>query len=101
MKKSFKDTNNPANSFITTPEEATQGEQHTQHTHDTQKKTRVQKHPRINMAFPEANFEYLQLISRLDNVSMTEYVNNLILTDSKTRAEFVAEARKLIKGETE
>jgi|HigsolmetaGSP11D_1036233.scaffolds.fasta_scaffold00512_25 hypothetical protein len=59
-----------------------------------------QKLPRINMAFSPQNHEYLQLISRLEGVSITEYVNRLIETDRGLRAEVIAKAKQIlsIKG---
>ena len=99
-KKSFKD-NNPALAFISTQEaEIEQQEQEAQRTpiaHTTQGK-KGQKLPRVNMAFATNNLEYLQLISRIEGVSMTEYVNRLIEADKEARKEIIEEAKKLLKG---
>lgn len=92
--KSFK-TDNPAMQFIN-PQEAHQ-EQDTQPTQDTQR-GRVQKHPRINMAFPEANLEYLQLIARIEGTSITEYVNRLVKADHAARADELERAKDILKG---
>ena len=62
----------------------------TQHTHDTQhtpnapkeqNTQRKQKHPRINMAFYGDNLEYVQEAAYQNRMSVTEYVNQLILED--------------------
>lgn len=108
-KKSFKDVN-PALAFISAHDtldtqdvqEApnthdTQDVQHTQHTQGTQGK-RGQKLPRVNMAFSVANLEYLQLIARVEGVSMTEYVNRLVAADSEVRAADIKAAKQLLKG---
>ena len=99
-KKSFKD-NNPALAFISTQEaEIEQQEQEAQRTpiaHTTQGK-KGQKLPRVNMAFATNNLEYLQLISRIEGVSMTEYVNRLIEADKEARKEIIEEAKKILKG---
>lgn len=97
MKKSFK-SNNPATAFISTPEE--------QETHDTQETHRTQhtqprkgqKLPRINMAFSEDNLEYLQHISRLKGVSMTQYTNDLIKIDCRANKGLIEKAKELLKG---
>ncbi len=102
-KKSFKD-NNPALAFISTQEaeieqqeQEAQEEQRTPIAHTTQGK-KGQKLPRVNMAFATNNLEYLQLISRIEGVSMTEYVNRLIEADKEARKEIIEEAKKLLKG---
>ena len=103
VKKNFKD-NNPALAFISTSE--TVGEQQAQEVQDepstsvshiTQGK-KGQKLPRINMAFATPNLEYLQLISRIEGVSVTEYVNRLIEADKEARKDIIKEVRKLLKG---
>ena len=58
------------------------------------------KLPRINMAFTPSNLEYLQLIGRIDGVSMTEYVNQLIKTDQGARAATVELAGGILKKRT-
>jgi len=52
------------------------------------------------MAFTPSNLEYLQLIGRIDGVSMTEYVNQLIKTDQGARAATVELAGGILKKRT-
>jgi len=104
-KKSFKD-NNPALAFINVPEAQetqqgrdTQEAQQTPRTpiaHTTQGK-KGRKLPRINMAFATTNLEYLQIISRIEGVSVTEYVNRLIEADKEARKDIVEKAEKILK----
>lgn len=111
MKKNFKNLN-PALQFINQPtpqeheEQETQQEQtapetHITHeaplAHSTQGK-KGKKLQRINMAFSEANLEYLQLIGRIEGVSMTEYVNQLLQADSAARAATIEQAKTVLKG---
>jgi hypothetical protein len=72
------------------------------HAHDTSiahqtQGTKGQKLPRINMAFSLENLEYLQLISRVEGMSITEYVNTLIRTDSSNRAAEIERAKSILK----
>jgi hypothetical protein len=101
-KKSFTDLN-PAMQFISRT--------HAPSTHDTQEVQEVQevqgtqgrkghKLPRINMAFNQENLDYLQLISRIEGMSMTQYVNRLIETDRYDRADDIAAAKQILKGTT-
>ena len=96
MKKSFK-SENPALAFIS-GQPSTKLVQDAPVTHNTQEVQQEpsaqegdivqgtqgkkgQKLPRINMAFSLENLEYLQIISRVSGVSITEYVNRLVLAD--------------------
>lgn len=68
---------------------------------DTQKKsvkTRKQKHPRINMIFYTDNHEYLEYITRLKGVSITQYVNDLIAKDAEENKETIEKFKELMKG---
>lgn len=56
-----------------------------------------QKLPRINMAFSVSNLEYLQLISRIKGVSMTEYVNQLIMENHKKNKQLIESAKQLLE----
>ena len=56
-----------------------------------------QKLPRINMAFSRENLEYLQIISRIENTSVTGYVNKLIAKDKSRRADEVEKAKSILK----
>lgn len=107
MKKSFKNEN-PALAFISgqSASKDTQEEQQEPNTPITQEETIVhgtqgkkgQKLPRINMAFSLENLEYLQIISRVSGVSITEYVNRLVMADRNERAEEIDQAKAFLKG---
>lgn len=60
-------------------------------------KTRVQVKPRINMAFDEDLLSYLQVMSRLDGVSITTYCNNLVRNDMAIRITDYNSAKLLFK----
>lgn len=62
-----------------------------------EKKTRVQARPRINMAFEESLLDYLHIMSRLDGVSITQYVNQLITKDKETNQDAYLQALKFFK----
>ncbi|PKM60719.1 MAG: hypothetical protein CVU99_06760 [Firmicutes bacterium HGW-Firmicutes-4] len=111
-KKNFKG-DNPAMAFITNPDtqeiQETQEEQVAQDTlnaQDVQLKQNApstqgrkgQKLPRINMAFSEVNLEYLQLMSRIQGVSMTAYVNNLIESDREKNTAVIERAKEILSG---
>lgn len=118
-KKSFKN-DNPALAFITPKEQIkgqlkldkegnpieapteqdtqeVQQDTNTQQKHPTQGK-KGKKLPRINMAFSNDNLEYLQLISRIEGVSMTQYVNNLLEADRGAKADIIEKAKTILKG---
>ena len=64
----------------------------THDTHDTQGTQRKQKHPRINMAFYGDNLDYVKEAAYQSRMSVTEYVNQLIVDDknrklAKTKSE--------------
>jgi hypothetical protein len=56
------------------------------------------KRQRINMAFEDENLGYLRVISRIEGVSITEYVNMLIAKDMKLRESTVNKAKKVLKN---
>lgn len=89
MKKSFRDIN-PAMQFISNAQD-------TQEVQRTQGK-KGQKLPRINMAFQTSNLEYLQIISRIEGKSITEYVNNLVEQDRQKNSERMEAAKQILKG---
>lgn len=106
-KKNF---TNPALDFLT--QKGTQGTHHTQDepttqdtqdTHDapivhgTQGK-KGHKLPRINMAFTRDNLDHLQLMARIEGVSITEYVNRLVKTDQANQASTISKAKEILKG---
>ena len=109
-KKTFKDSN-PAMAFINAPDTLDTSDAHitpnTPDTHDTHEEQnqallssppRGGKVPRKNMAFSPQNLEYLNLISRIEGVSATEYINRLVGKDMEARRETIEAARKLLKG---
>lgn len=77
----------------TQDEQATPKTQEKQYTQVTQR-TRVQKLPRVNMAFSEDNLEHLHIMSRIVGGSITAYVNKLIEADRETQA---ARVKRFIK----
>lgn len=88
-KKSFRDIN-PAMQFIS----------NTQQVHDVQRTQgrKGQKLPRINMAFQKENLEYLQIISRIEGKSITDYVNKLVESDRIKNVAIIETAKDLLKG---
>jgi len=79
----------------------TVGEPDTVNVPSTQKKsvkTRKQKHPRINMVFHSENHEYLEYITRLKGVSITQYVNDLIAKDAEENKETIEKFKALMNG---
>ena len=59
--------------------------QDTQHTQQTQSAQRKQKYPRINMAFYDDNLEYVKEAAYQARMSVTEYVNQLIVDDKNRK----------------
>lgn len=77
---------------------STQHTPNTQVTHNTpDTPKRVQARPRINIAFEEESLSYLQLISRLDGMSITKYLNELIKKDSLQRINDITKAKEILK----
>ena len=94
VKKDFKTLGNQAaEKFIT------QGTQEEQAAPVTQKEqpARKQKHPRINMAFYGDNLEYVELIARIEGVSVTQYINTLIEADRDSKKELIEKAKGIFK----
>mgnify|MGYP001445159695 CR=1 FL=1 len=101
-KKSF--TGEAINKFFT---HETQQEQNTQEIDEIlealqeqeEQKTpkRKQKWPRMNIAFKGNNLEYLKIMSRIDGMSITDYVNRLIKADQEVRAKDVKAALEVLK----
>lgn len=67
-------------------------------TQDAHVMTTKKKHPRINMAFYGDNHEYLEYISRISGVSITQYVNNLIDRDRAVNQDKVDKAKEILNG---
>lgn len=101
-KKMFK-SKNPALQFITQDDHNVQEkyntrelqeEQDTQQVYQTQGK-KGQKLPRINMAFRPDILEYLTLISSIEGISKTAYVNKLLAADRETKGELIDKVKEL------
>lgn len=71
----------------------------TQEEHNTQEEQKKKKLPRINMAFYEDHLEYLQMISRVKGISITQYVNDLIDIDKEKNQELIRQAKELFNKE--
>lgn len=93
------DTHITHNDITTQNTQTTQDEQVKQDTQLEQdsKKVRVQSRPRINMAFDEDLLAYVQIMARVDGLSVTQYCNNLVKNDMVTRSEDFIAAKKLFK----
>ena len=57
----------------------------THDTQNTQPAQRKQKYPRINMAFYDDNLEYVKEAAYQARMSVTEYVNQLIVDDKNRK----------------
>jgi predicted DNA binding CopG/RHH family protein len=64
---------------------------------EIQNKLKSKDKQRINLAFDEGLLDYLHIMVRLDGVSATQYINNLIHRDKEERAEEYKEIVKLFK----
>ena len=51
--------------------------------------------PRINMAFPPENLQYLRVMAALQGESITRYVNNLVEKDMLENGEVYRAAQSL------
>ena len=69
--------------------------QYTHNTHDTQGVQRKQKHPRINLAFYGDNLERAKEAAWLKKISVTEYINQLIVDDTNRRIAAPAHMEQL------
>ena len=49
------------------------------------------------MAFQPDNMDYLQTISRIEGMSMTDYVNRLLQRDRIARAGILEKAKAILK----
>lgn len=56
-----------------------------------------QKRHRLNVAFSEANRLYIQRITRLDGLSVSEYINGLIKKDRDQREHKLEQIEALLK----
>ncbi len=61
------------------------------------RRKRVQKLPRINMAFTEDNLEYLQIISTATGKSITQYVNDLVREEREVQGDLITQMKRLMK----
>lgn len=53
------------------------------------------KQPRINMAFTPENLGYLRTMAGIKGISITKYVNALILQDREKNADAYNEAKRI------
>ena len=60
---------------------------------------RVQPKPRINMAFDEDLLHYMQVMARVNGISITQYCNNLIRKDKENKHPEYTDALKFFKLE--
>lgn len=60
-------------------------------------KVRGQKLPRINMAFTHDNLEYLRTVSKIKDISITQYVNDLIHADKMAKGEKIEQIEDALK----
>ena len=92
MTKDFKNApatnNHPANAYLSNAPEP----QQTQKTQPTQKAPKE----RINLNLKPGSIEYLQIMARLDGMSVTAYINKLIAADRKDRAEEFYKAKEFL-----
>ena len=66
--------------------------QHTHDTHDTHDTHRKQKYPRINMAFYGDNLDYVREAAYENRISVTEYINQLIVDDKNRKRALTKKA---------
>ncbi|GHT93116.1 hypothetical protein FACS1894122_07870 [Alphaproteobacteria bacterium] len=59
--------------------------------------TLATKSPKINITFQAEAFKYIQLMSGFDTISVTKYINNLILDDMRKRSEIYEKLKELKK----
>lgn len=52
---------------------------------------------RINMAFTPENFDYINIVSRINGMSKTKFVNFMIEEYRKQNSEIYDEAKELVK----
>jgi len=99
-KKNFKD-DNPALAFISreTPDaQNAQDAQEVARVGDQTQGRKGKKLPRINMAFTQENLDYLRIISRIEGVSMTDYVNRLLEADKGNKSAVLQKAKRILRG---
>ena len=78
-------------------------DQNTQAVQDTQQVQYTQgrkgmKQPRINMAFTPENLGYLRTMAGIKGISITKYVNDLILQDREKNADTYNEAKRITES---
>ena len=74
-------------------------EHQAQEVQEAQRKPRAhrQRQSRINMAFSDENIEYLRIISRVEDLSITSYINELLNKDRALRAQEVLKAKRVMR----
>jgi len=102
-KKDFKTLGNQAAEKFMTPEthdtQEAQAAQEAPTTQPTQEEQSPRKHkyPRINMAFYGDNLEHAELMARIEGVSITKYINNLIEADKDNKKDLTEKAKQFFK----
>ena len=61
------------------------------------KRTLPAKRRRFNMEYNAGNLEHLQIMARIEGVSVTAYTNKLIAADREARAPLVERVIKALK----
>lgn len=89
------------NQIIGTKQEAQEQDtyevQYVQEAQSTQGKKGM-KQPRINMAFTPENLSYLRIMAGIKGISITKYVNDLILQDREKKADTYNEAKRITES---
>ena len=99
-KKSFADKN-PALQYLTqdtTPDTPSAHQEDITSRTPGGHKEPGRKLPRFNLAIPAERIKYLQLVSRIDGVTVTEYINRLVIADQANRAGELERAKEFLKG---
>lgn len=92
MAKEF-NISNPALAFIT-PQT-----QQTHETHETQQTHETHKTKRFNAKFKVENYKHLSLVSKLHDMTMTEYLDSLLEADRIKREQEIAAVKEIIRKE--
>ena len=96
-KKDFKTLGNQAAEKFMTPETHDTQEAPTTQATQEEPSTRKHKYPRINMAFYGDNLEHAELMARIEGVSITKYINNLIEADRDSKKDLIEKAKQFFK----
>jgi hypothetical protein len=66
-------------------------------THTAQYTHKTQKLERINLALPAESLEYVRIMSGVNAISATKYINQLILEDMEKRKDSFEKLKALVK----